>query len=171
MSAATRTARARNSTRPRALEKALTLGVVETTPLPTPLIGDPGRVRQILLNLIGNAVKFTEAGSIEVRLLCEAETASHAVVRLEIQDTGIGISPEAQAGLFQPFTQADLSLTRRHGGTGLGLAISQQLVALMKGEIGVRSAVGQGSTFWFSLRLEKSAAAAGTMVQGGSVAA
>ena len=156
---------------PRVVEKGLTLGVVETTPLPTPLIGDPGRVRQILLNLIGNAVKFTETGSIEVRLLCEAETATHAAVRLEIQDTGIGVSPEAQAVLFQPFTQADLSLTRRHGGTGLGLAISQQLVALMKGEIGMRSAVGQGSTFWFNLRLEKPAAAAGTMEQRGSVAA
>ena len=116
--------------------------------------GDPGRIRQILFNLIGNAVKFTEKGgvAVEVSKLSEADGAS--LIQFEIKDSGIGMTDEVRQGLFTKFTQADSSFTRRYGGTGLGLAISKQLVELMGGEIDVDSRIGEGSRFWFTLPLK-----------------
>jgi signal transduction histidine kinase len=115
------------------------------------LRGDPLRIRQVLANLVGNAVKFTHHGEIEIRAEPEAEAPSR--VRLTVRDTGIGIDEVARTHLFQPFTQADGSTTRRYSGSGLGLAISQGLVELMGGTLGLKSRLGEGSTFWFSVPL------------------
>jgi signal transduction histidine kinase/DNA-binding response OmpR family regulator len=122
---------------------------------PTDLRGDAGRIRQVLVNLLGNAVKFTEEGEVVLRVSLAEEKGDVAVVRFEVKDSGIGMTPEQRSRLFQSFSQADASTTRRYGGTGLGLAISKQLVELMGGEIEVESQPGVGSTFRFSLPLEK----------------
>lgn len=130
----------------RASEKGLEIILDYDAEAPTRVVGDPHRVRQVMTNLLGNAIKFTEKG--EVRIVLRPEADSPGALRLEVHDTGIGIAPEAQVRLFQPFAQADVSTTRKFGGTGLGLAINRQLVELMGGRIGVTSSPGQGSVFF-----------------------
>jgi len=125
--------------------------------VPPAVRGDPHHLRQVLINLAGNAVKFTEAGSVTVHLSVQAETDAMVRLKFSIRDTGIGISPEAQEKIFDSFAQADDSTTRRFGGTGLGTTIAKQLVQLMGGRIGVESAIGLGSTFWLEVDLEKQA--------------
>jgi signal transduction histidine kinase len=127
---------------------------------PTALRGDPHRVRQVLVNLLSNAIKFTERGRVRLEMSGRTQTPDWVELYCAVQDTGIGLSPAASAKLFQPFTQADSSTTRRFGGTGLGLAICRKLVELMGGTIGVVSADGQGSTFWFTIRLPRQAGSA-----------
>ena len=143
----------------RAARRGLELAMVVDPEVPRALRGDPGRLAQILNNLLANAIKFTERGQVIVRAALEDEGDDDVVVRFSVRDTGVGIPAEAQARLFQPFTQADTSTTRRYGGTGLGLAISRRLAELMGGSIGVESAAEGGSTFWFSARLKRGTAA------------
>lgn len=139
----------------RAESKGLQFACVVRSDVPNAVRGDSGRLRQILTNLIGNAIKFTEQGKVAVRVSLAKEYEANALVRFEVADTGIGIASERQARLFQSFCQVDGSHARRYGGTGLGLAIAKQLAEHMGGTIGVDSEVGKGSTFWFTVLLEK----------------
>ncbi len=136
-----------------AQQKNLELACYVPSDVPVDVIGDPTRIRQILTNIIGNAIKFTESGEVAVQVSLMEQHGLNALLKFEVSDTGIGMTQSAQRKLFNAFTQADDSTTRRFGGTGLGLAISKQLVTLMDGDIGVVSHPNQGSTFWFTLPL------------------
>jgi len=137
----------------RARSKGLALRHAIAPEVPASLLGDPHRLRQLLLNLTSNAIKFTEQGGVTVEISCRGEARGTVELHCAVRDTGIGLSVATQENLFQEFTQADSSMTRKFGGTGLGLAICRKLVELMGGQIGVTSTEGKGSTFWFSVRL------------------
>ena len=139
---------------PKAEEKKLDVVLQYPSHLPHHFIGDAGRIRQVVTNLVGNAVKFTVRGHILIDIECAVEHEQTACMRVSVHDTGCGIPEDKIGVLFQKFSQADNSTTRKYGGTGLGLAISKQLTELMGGSIGVRSSLGEGSTFWFTLPLE-----------------
>jgi PAS domain S-box-containing protein len=140
---------------PPAREKGLTLANRVDPDVPARLRGDPGRLRQILVNLVGNAIKFTARGEVTVHVSMESETDQLLLVRFEVRDTGIGIAADKIELLFNPFQQVDASMTRNYGGTGLGLAISMRLAALLGGRIGVESVEGRGSTFWFTAAFDQ----------------
>ncbi len=135
----------------RTREKGLDFIVRYAPDAPHRILGDPGRIRQILLNLAGNAIKFTSRGHIYLNVECQHQDTSEARFRFSVEDTGIGIPEDKIEHIFQQFTQADSSTTREYGGTGLGLSISKQLVEMMRGSLGVQSRLGEGSTFWFTL--------------------
>jgi signal transduction histidine kinase/CheY-like chemotaxis protein len=137
----------------RAQDKGLEYIWVMSQDVPKRFTGDPGRIKQILNNLIGNAIKFTHRGEVLLSITLDQMDAEAAIVRFSVTDTGIGISKEDRMSLFQPFTQVDSSMSRNFGGTGLGLSISKSLVEMMQGQIGVESEPGAGSTFWFTIRL------------------
>ena len=136
-------------------QRGLTLECRIAPTVPTRWLGDAGRLRQILLNLVGNAVKFTERGGVAVDIGLDRDCGSDAIVKVTVRDTGIGIPVEVQQKIFDPFAQADGTMSRRFGGTGLGLTIVQRLVEMMGGTIGLTSVPGEGSIFWFTVRLKK----------------
>jgi PAS domain S-box-containing protein len=138
-------------------DTGLELAITLDPDVPRRLRGDPSRLQQVLINLTGNAIKFTEAGGVVLHVGLARRTKERVLLRFAVEDSGIGMAAETQAQLFQPFSQADATTTRRFGGTGLGLAISKRLVELMGGEIGVDSALGTGSTFWFTVPFAESA--------------
>lgn len=140
--------------KPKASEKGLQVRWLPGASMPDVVVSDPTRLRQILFNLVGNAIKFTERGGVDIIAEKVAEDTDGITVKVSVKDTGIGISGEAQRKLFQKFMQADASTTRRFGGTGLGLAICKQLCSLLDGEIGVDSEEGDGSCFWFTFKCE-----------------
>jgi len=140
---------------PQAQAKGIRLELAIANDIPVAIYGDPNRLRQVIFNLLGNAVKFTESGKITVKVAVVQEDAQTVGLRFEVHDTGIGVSSEARSRIFDSFSQADGSTTRKHGGTGLGLAISKQLVELMGGTIGVEHALTQGSIFWFAVNFDK----------------
>ena len=150
---------------PRAREKGLILHTDVAPDVPTALRGDPGRVRQVLLNLVGNAIKFTESGEVRVDVMLAGTPSERVPLRIAVSDTGIGIAPEAQAHLFQEFTQVDTSATRRFGGTGLGLAICRRIVQAMGGEISVESEPGAGAIFVVAVTLDRAHAPIATEVE------
>ncbi len=138
-----------------AQKKGLEIGSLVYPNVPTQVRGDVSRLRQVLTNLVGNAIKFTTQGEVILRISLESETERDVTVRIAVSDTGMGIPESAKQKLFQPFSQVDASTTRQHGGTGLGLAICKQIVQLMGGDINVESTLEKGSTFWFTLTLTK----------------
>ncbi len=139
----------------KAHEKGLELSSFIGPGVPSLLNGDPGRLRQVLINLIGNAIKFTKNGEVGIRVTMVEETESHVALRFDVRDTGIGISPDRMNRLFKSFSQVDASSTRKYGGTGLGLVICKQIIELIGGQIGAESKEGEGSTFWFIVVLKK----------------
>jgi signal transduction histidine kinase/DNA-binding response OmpR family regulator len=139
----------------RAGEKRLSLQTFVEPEIARTLRGDPGRLRQVLLNLVGNAIKFTDRGGVVVKAVVASVNDAYQTIRFSVTDTGIGLSEHQRTLIFEPFAQADSSTTRKHGGTGLGLSISNRLVELMDGELGVVSEPAGGSTFWFTARLER----------------
>ncbi|MYM74834.1 response regulator [Duganella sp. FT134W] len=140
---------------PQAQAKGLRLELAIAHNIPLSICGDPNRLRQVLFNLLGNAIKFTDRGQIMLKVVVAQEDAQSVGLRFEVHDSGIGVSAEARARIFDSFSQADGSTTRKHGGTGLGLAISKQLVELMGGAIGIDHALTQGSIFWFAVNFDK----------------
>jgi PAS domain S-box-containing protein len=143
----------------RAQQKGLEFIFDVASEVPTNVVGDPARIRQVLVNLVGNSIKFTERGEIEIKVQTEAQSAEGAVLRVSVRDTGIGIPVEKQKKIFEAFSQADSSTTRKYGGTGLGLTIVGQLVGLMGGKLWVESEAGKGSTFYFTVQVGSGVAA------------
>ena len=154
----------------KAHEKGLEIAVRLGPSTPWALRGDDGRLRQVLMNLLNNAIKFTPSGEVVLSAYKTGGTAKTATIRFEVRDTGIGVSPEVQPRLFQAFTQADASTTRRHGGSGLGLAISRWIVEMMGGRIGLESSPGKGSTFWCEIPFELSEGAEADKLVGADLA-
>jgi signal transduction histidine kinase len=138
-----------------ARDKGLVLEWLFQPDVPNLVVGDPRRLSQLLSNLVGNAVKFTDHGKVMVHVNCDEQQDEDALIHIDIVDTGIGITPDVQAQIFNPFTQGDASSTRKYGGTGLGLTLSKHLCRMMGGDIGVESVAGEGSTFWCTVRLNK----------------
>jgi two-component system, sensor histidine kinase and response regulator len=159
----------------RAHDKGLEVAYHTHPDVPDAMLGDPGRLRQILVNLVGNAIKFTEHGEVVVEVQVEqprdrsqeAEDDKSVIVHVSVRDTGIGIPSDKQEAIFEPFTQVDGSTTRQYGGTGLGLAISKQLAERLGGQLWVESEVGHGSTFHFTVQLDVQTAPAAQLVPAG----